>query len=312
MRSTLLSILFLFYFYSSAQDSIPAEPAMPILQQYDKVRDFTLSNDGKEAYFTIQSAAEDISIICRSTKVNGSWSPPKFASFSKVHKDLEPFLSPDGLRLYFVSNRPLDAADTEVKDFDIWYVQRSDMESPWSEAINLGNPVNTEHNEFYPALAENGNLYFTSDHPTAKGRDDIFFSKFIDGAYTEPVSLSENINTEGFEYNSYIAKDESYLLFGGYNRDDGRGSGDIYISHNDGQGNWSKAVPLPAEINSTYMDYCPFVHENSQTLYFTSRRSVAPERPIESMDDFETFMNSYQNGNSRIYMSSFLPIKPEQ
>ncbi|SNY99801.1 Kelch repeat-containing protein [Flagellimonas pacifica] len=293
-----------FFFFSiwvNAQEEISVSPAMEVLKDFDKIRDFTLSESGDEAYFTIQSQTEEISVIAQSRKGKNGWEAPTLAPFSGTYKDLEPFLAPNGLRLYYVSNRPMNETKMETKDFDIWYVERNDRTSDWSQPINLGAPVNSENNEFYPALAENGNLYFTCDCPTAIGRDDIFFSKFENGKYSEPIPLSSNVNSEGFEYNAYISKDESYLLFGGYNREDGHGSGDIYISYKNSSGEWSKAQPLPLNINSKYMDYCPFVDETNNIIYFTSRRSTNPNVPIESIESLSKFLDIYENGNSRLY-----------
>ncbi|KQC29215.1 PD40 domain-containing protein [Flagellimonas eckloniae] len=288
-----------------SQKMVKVEPALQILKNFDKVRDFTMNTLGTEAYFTIQSADEAISVICKSHKEDGEWLKPTITSFSGKHKDLEPFLSPNNLRLYFVSTRALNDSISEPKDFDIWYVERVTPTANWSEPINLGVPVNTEHNEFYPAIAKNGNLYFTSDRPDSKGRDDIFFSAYENGIYAPAISLDESINSEGFEYNAYISTDESYLLFGGYNRKDGQGSGDIYISFKNSEGNWSKATPLPQSINSKSMDYCPFVDEKNNILYFTSRRTSNPEKGIKSISALKEFLNSYENGNSRLYKASF-------
>ncbi|MEZ4811051.1 MAG: hypothetical protein R2819_11890 [Allomuricauda sp.] len=277
---------------------------MDVLNDFDKIRDFTLNRSGTEAYFTIQSQTEEISVIVLSIKENNTWKQPEIASFSGKYKDLEPFFSPDGLRLYFVSNRPLLDSITVAKDFDIWYVERSNPQTGWSQPINLGSPINSEHNEFYPSLAENGNLYFTSDGPEAVGEDDIFFSAFQNGSYAKPVPLDENINTAGYEYNAYISKEDSYLIFGGYNRDDGQGSGDMYISFKDKAGKWSQAKPLPQPINSKYMDYCPFMDEENRILYFTSRRTKKPTEPFNTMDSLQRFLNAYENGNSRLYRAT--------
>nr|WP_299172896.1 hypothetical protein [uncultured Allomuricauda sp.] len=301
MRLSFISFLLLTTI-GFGQNEIQVYPALELLQQFEKVRDFTMTQKGNEAYFTIQSANEEVSVIASSTKDGNSWNTPQIASFSGEYKDLEPFLSPDGLQLYFVSNRPLNPSE-EVKDFDIWFVKRSDLSSDWSEPINMGPPINSDSNEFYPAVSKNGNLYFTCDCPGAIGRDDIFYAENKNGTYTKPVALDVNINSEGFEYNAYISKDESYLLFGGYNRDDGQGSGDIYISYMDKQGNWSKAMPLPVNINSKHMDYCPYMDEINNILYFTSRRSINPTKRIESTQELSDFLRSYQNGSSRLYMA---------
>lgn len=116
---------------------------------------------------------------------------------------------------------------------------RKSITEPWSEPMNLGAPINTEHNEFYPAISMSKNLYFTSDRPSAIGKDDIFLSEWNSGTYNDVTSLSASINTEGYEFNSYIAPDESFIIFSGYNRKDGLGSGDLYISFKNTDGSWS-------------------------------------------------------------------------
>ncbi len=310
MKNSLLFPLFcsMFPFLGFGQEKLTVEPAFSILSEFDKVRDFTMNQSGTEAYFTIQSPTEEVSVISSIKKVGETWKLSGIASFSGKHKDLEPFLAPNELRLYFVSNRPLQDSVKESKDFDIWYVERGNFEQEWSSPINLGNPINTENNEFYPSVSENGNLYFTSDSPQGMGKDDIFFSRYMDDGFSIPVPLSESINSEGFEYNSYISKNEKYLIFGGYNRADGQGSGDLYISYNV-EGEWTEAKPLAPGINSKYMDYCPFMDEANNVLYFTSRRSTNPGNRMETMEDLRDFLNSYENGNSRLY-KSVLKIKP--
>lgn len=278
--------------------------AFSILTEFDKVRDLTISSYGDEAYVTIQSNTEDNSGISKLRKENSDWTL-EVASFSGTFKDLEPFLSPDGLRLYFVSNRPLQDSIPKPKDFDVWYVERTEKNAPWGKPKNLLAPVNSEANEFYPALAKNGNLYFTSDREGSMGKDDIFFSEWTGKIFGPPTALDENINSPGFEYHAYISQDESYLLFGAYRSEDGLRSGDIYMSQKDEYGMWSKARPLPTSINSKQMDYCPFVDKANQQLYFTSRRDSLPVMPIPSIKKLKTYLDSYQNGTSRIYKAYF-------
>ena len=111
-------------------------------------------------------------------KENGIWKAPEISHFSGQYTDLEPFLSPDNLRLYFASNRPISEDSTNIKDIDIWYVDRKSIDSEWSQPKNIGAPINTDADEFYPAVATNGNLYFTSIKKELDSEDDIFLSKF--------------------------------------------------------------------------------------------------------------------------------------
>lgn len=294
----------LFAFVFSTGVFAQAEPAFDFFSQFPKLRDFTMNASGDEAYFTIQSNLEEISMIAVVKKKNGKWLKPELAPFSGKYKDMEPFFSPDGLRLYFVSNRPLEIDAKETKDMDIWYLSRTTEKSDWSKPVNLGAPVNTKDDEFYPALALSGNIYFTKGIESQKGTSDIMFSSWDGEKYSAPVSLDSAINTEGEEYNAFIAPDESFLIFGGFRRPDGLGSGDLYISFKNPDGSWRSAVNLGGKINSKDMDYCPFVDMTSKTLYFTSRRSFVAPGPFETLNALEKEINRYENGQSRLYKVS--------
>lgn len=275
-----------------------------IFSQFTNVRDFTMDNDETEAYFSLQSPARELSIIMKIEKKNDEWQDPEISSFSGQYTDLEPFLSPDNLKLYFVSNRPVSKDSTNTKDMDIWYVERSTKAEAWSKPKNIGAPINTDGDEFYPAVAANGNLYFTLIKEELESADDIFVSKWENNAYAEPTILGEGVNTKGAEYNAFIAPDESYIIFGGWRRPDALGSGDMYISRNL-NGEWTTAENLGETINSKYMEFCPFV--NNGTLYFTSRRSSveSKENGFTNTKELISEINKYDNGASRIYHVEF-------
>ena len=279
-----------------------------IIKQFPNVRDVAISPRGNEVMFSAQSIMGNLSAIVCVKKKQHSWSNPQIVSFSGQYFDLEPFFSNDGLTLYFVSTRPKDknAATKNTKNFDIWYVTRKTLDSEWSSPINMGAPINTEHGEFYPSIADNGNFYFTRDNPELKRKDDIYTSKWENGVYKEAVALSDSINTVSYEYNAFIAPDESFLIFGGYNRTDGFGSGDLYISYKQKNG-WTKAKNLGKNVNSDKMDYCPFVDIQDKTLYFTSKRDATKidiEKPM-STEAFLSELYKYENGLSRLYKVKF-------
>lgn len=298
-----LSLLCLCDHYLYAQESNHPQPVFPFLQPYPNVRDFALSPAANEAYFTLQSPLEELGAIACIKKKNGEWQKPHLVNFTGRYRDIEPFVTADGLRLYFSSNRPLN--DTgEAKDYDIWYVERKSIVQEWSAPVNAGAPVNTTANEFYPSLAVNGNLYFTSDGFDSKGKDNIYVSNRKGTRFSTPVSLDSNVNTDGYEFNAFIAPDESFIIYSGYNRKDGLGSGDLCISFKSGGEGWTASKNLGSLINSKQMDYCPFVDMQTATLYFTSRRSALANKTTRSVNDFEKVINQYENGLSRLYKVS--------
>lgn len=297
---------------AAAQQPDSVEPAFPALVRFANVRDFALSAAGDEAYFTVQSPLEESGAIACMKRKAGKWLPPSLVPFTGRYRDIEPFLQANGLRLYFSSNRPLSETSGEAKDYDIWYVERKTVQSPWSLPMNLGAPVNSGRDEFYPSLAQNGNLYFTSERDDSKGKDDIYVSEWKAGSYSTPRSLDTTVNTDGYEFNAFVAPDESFLLYTGYARQDGLGSGDLYASFKNENGNWLPSVSLGEKVNSAQMDYCPFVDTKTGTLYFTSRRSAARKKPVKSIQDFEAAALQYENGFSRLYKVSILDFLQKQ
>ena len=289
-----------------AQISGSVEPAFEQLTNFSNVRDFALSESGNEAYFTIQSQLGEFSVLAEIQKRDSAWGEPTIMPFSGKYSDLEPFISKNGLRLYFSSNRPLTDTENKPKDFDIWYVERETKDAEWGSPINIGTPVNTSFNEFYPSLADNNNLYFTSDMNASKGKDDILYSAWKASGYAEPKILGEAINSVGHEFNAYVSPKEDYIIFTSYGRKDGFGSGDLYLSFRNQDGEWTEAVNLGEGYNSKSMDYCPFVDVRSNTLYFTSKRSsVKQVNDMNSMEELQRELNQYENGFSRIYKVFF-------
>ena len=65
-----------------------------------------LTADGQTLYFMRSDFAEADDTIMVSQRHGNRWSTPQVATFSGQWHDSEPTLSPDGSRLYFVSNRP--------------------------------------------------------------------------------------------------------------------------------------------------------------------------------------------------------------
>lgn len=272
------------------------------LNRFLNVRDLSISKDGSEAYFTIQSPNQEVSHIAYIKKNKKNiWSKPELISFNDSFSYLEPFLSHDGRRLYFASDRPLDKNQILKKDFDIWYIERKSNGSQWSEPINMGKPVNSELNEFYPSLSENNNLYFTMEAPSGMGKDDIYFCKWENNAFSSPELLTENINSNGYEFNAFIAPKENFIIFTKYNEKGGLGSGDLYISRKSADGKWMKAENLGTPVNTKFMEYCPFYDEETQTLYFTSRRSNLHPKEFIDINDFQEYTSEGENGLSKIY-----------
>lgn len=86
-----------------------------------------------------------------------------------------PALTPDGKRLYFVT----DQLPGGFGGKDIWYVEN--REGKWSDPVNAGETINTSGDEMYPYVRDNGDLYFASNGHYGMGGLDLYRVENIDG-----------------------------------------------------------------------------------------------------------------------------------
>ncbi len=268
-------------------------------------RDIAISAHGDEVIFTVGDYKQSKRGLVRIVKRNDIWTEPEILSFSGKHMDIEPFITPDGLKLFFASDRPTDG-NVEREDYNIWVADR--VGDDWGEPYNLDTVISTESNEYYPSVSSNGNLYFTATKDDGFGGEDILMSRFIDGKYLHPVVLDTMINTEFYEYNAFISPDEEYIIFGSYGREDGMGGGDLYVSVKDIDGQWTEALNLGKDINTESLDYCPFVDVHRGNFYFTSERKTPVDKVVTTYDEFTSLAQNVNNGMGNIYRVSLEKI----
>ena len=311
---TVYALLLCFYAFSlhSQNLSLNNPPSAPALFEAGFIstplneRDFAISPDGNEIYYTISTPKSTFqTIVFIQQQKDGTWSLPKIAPFAGNFSDLEPAFTADGNTLFFASNRPVEGETP--KDFDIWKVTRSG--SGWGEPVNLGTTINTETDEFYPSVTKNGNLYFTATYEEGPGREDIYCSTMKNGEYQKPVPLDTAVNSKFYEFNAFVSPDEKFILYTCYGRAD-TGGGDLYISIKDSNGKWQPSQNLKT-LNSKQLDYCPYVSPDGTTLFFTSDRHDLPvsfTQQKATVKALQEVLESPLNGNGNIFWVDFKKV----
>lgn len=245
-------------------DPVVFAPGVVSTGDYESHPAFT--PDGKTLYFLKDSPDANFWIIVVTHFADGKWSIPVVAPFSGKYADADPFITADGSRFFFVSNR---AADGKVKeDTDIWMMQKTG--DSWSDPVRLPDPVNSSGNEWYPTVANDGTLYFGSNRPGGQ-RNDIYRCKFTDGKFQPPENVGAPINSEADEYEPFIAPDQSYMLLMA-RRPDSIGGFDLYVSHQE-KGNWTPPRNLGKAINTPGDEYSPKISPDGRYFFYTSPRN---------------------------------------
>jgi len=258
----------------------------------------SFSPDGQTVYFC---RAGSYWTICYSKLVKGQWQRPAIAAFSGKYNDTDPFVSPDGKRMFFISNRPINPKELlPQKNYHIWYVDHVSGDK-WSDPVHIDGLVNIAANSNYaPSVSKLGTLYFC-----ARGRDDnkgmsSYSAKWLGDHYEAPQRLILLGNEE--TQDPFIAPDESYLMFLSGN--------DIYFCRKDGL-QWATAEKLGVQVNNGDGNSSPYVSADGKVLYYSSGRVKGfykrdyTAKPL-NYEQLEAEMAGVFNSNGNILM---IPIK---
>jgi Tol biopolymer transport system component len=249
------------YFGQTPPDTLPVIFAPGIICMDDRFEARgAFSHDGKSFYFTITNEDFTSQKIFFTEYLNNKWTKPDTAIFSQTFNNHEPFISFDGQKLFFTSDR-----DKQTKDNarDLFFVKK--LQNGWSEPVKLDAPINSEYTEFFFCQSKKETIYFASNRPGGKAVFDIYYANPAEGKYDKVNNIGSSINM-GYASDPCIAPDESYLIFMGARKVDADNS-DLYISFNN-NGVWDEPVKMGNQINTNANEYSPFLSPDSKYLFF--------------------------------------------
>ncbi len=138
------------------------------------------------------------------------------------------------------------------------------------EPKNLGDNVNSNVSEYFPAITVDGKQLFYTRRVNNRN-EDFYVSVRDNGAWSEGEGLPGNINTAANEGGQNISQDGEWLIFTGCDFPEGFGSCDLYISYLTPNG-WSKPENLGRNINTEAWESAPSLSPDKRHLYFASNR----------------------------------------
>lgn len=175
-----------------------------------------------------------------------------------------PMQSPDGLSLYFATNRA-----GGLGGLDIWVAYRGSSDGAFGDPVNLGAPINSGGDDFCPTPVRGNGLLFVSTRTVAGscGGADIYVARQNPAhSWTAPLNLGCDVNSASGEASpSYFEADgEAYLYFS---------SGpEIMASTQQPDGTFSPASAV-TELNTASNEFRPNVTKNGLEIVFDSNRS---------------------------------------
>ncbi len=252
-----------------------------------------LSADGLTLFFVRGKAGENADIYI-SRHTHEGWTEPKpLVGVNSEYEELGPEPSPDGQSLYFYSDRP-----GGLGGYDLWVAHHG--RQGWQSAINLGPLVNSEFNDYGPALSDDGTtLYFSSNRPQpgdetepdpnawpATIREDLFHRDYdlywaavTDRGFGKAKAIA-SLNSPYNEGAPAVSSFGDFLYFAS-DRPGGAGGFDLYRSRRL-RGEHQPPDSAGPAINTEANELDPGLTMGGYGLYFASDRQddqAAPEAP---------------------------------
>ncbi len=140
--------------------------------------------------------------------------------------------------------------------------------------------------QYFPILSADQNMLIFTARANKNGSDENMYlsEKMPNGEWSNPKSLSENINSVANEGTCSISADGRVLVFTACSGRKGYGSCDLYISERVGN-DWSEPKNLGANINSLSWESQPSLSADGKMLYFVSERKKGNDIYVSRLDD---------------------------
>ncbi len=207
-------------FYKRDLNSIYHDGPVTFFQNGKKI---AFSRNTTRGGHTVKDSKGKVNLELIFASLNSDYTMSHTESFSHNSHEFStghPWLSEDGSVLYFSSDAPggLGGADIYVSTLN---------DGKWSEPKNLGAPVNTAGDEFYPHLFRDSVLFFASNGHGSFGGLDNFVSRKKGENFETPVNMGSPVNSELDDFAVIVDSTGTSGYFSS-NRKGGKGYDDIY------------------------------------------------------------------------------------
>jgi outer membrane protein OmpA-like peptidoglycan-associated protein len=185
------------------------------------------------------------------------------------YDDTKPLISPDGQTLFFARQYAPDNIKGSKDAQDIYISKRESGE--WSEAQNIGAPLNDKYPNGVSAVSPDGNLLlvigFYEESSVTEGAS---ISKRTKSGWGIPEGIEiKNFVNRGPYIDYYLSNNEEQILLA-VEGERTQGQQDLYVSFRVDEKNWSSPISLGETINTSGAEFSPFLAADDKTLFFAS------------------------------------------
>lgn len=187
------------------------------------------------------------------------------------YAETKPLISPDGKTLYFARKNSPGNAGGKKDGQDIYF---STFENgKWSPAVNIGRPLNDKMANGVCSVTPDGNKLVTLGAFTSGNQgslDGVSVSTKTFSGWSKPQAQKIDGFKNLCDYQDYYLSNSGKIMTLAIQMNDSKGDQDLYVSFRKGPDEWSKPQNLGKTINTSKVEYAPFLASDNKTLYFSS------------------------------------------
>jgi len=253
------------------------------INYFDRVLEKQHAGISKDLYYAAQSLRESARFAIDAKKNPKNIDPKNIGpGINTEHPEYFPTLTVDGRTMLFT--RELPNNDNSPRGQEDFFVSHLTDKNTWGKAVPMPPHINTSKNEGAPTLSADGRtLIFVAcadergeygSNREGYGSCDLYITKRIGSTWTKPINLPGDVNSFNWESQPSLSSDGKTLYFVRRVGKIGQQRSDIFKSTLQADGTWSKAIPLPDNINTPGMESSVHIHPDGRTLYFASNGHI--------------------------------------
>jgi hypothetical protein len=122
-------------------------------------------------------------------------------------------------------------------------------------------------------------------------------SPLRNGSHVKPETLGAGINTRHSEGDTFVARDESFLIVSVWDHPANRGESDLYISFRKPDGSWSALKNLGPPINTEANENCAALSPDGKYFFYVAVSTHGDRPSIDTYWVDARILDSYWPGD---------------
>jgi outer membrane protein OmpA-like peptidoglycan-associated protein len=254
------------------------EEAIPYLEKYIKFDADDSKQLGKDYEFNVKQSKEMLrwSKFYRDIYKNPKpFTPAPVSDICTANDEYLAIITPDNTQCWYIRTQPYnkrDAVFNSDKMVEVMTMSERQPNGSFSKGNMLPPPFNRNPNEGGPTLTiDNKHLVYTITMAGKEGDNtDLYTTDLINGEWTEIRPLGDKVNDPKYWDSQPSMSSDGKTLYFVSDRPGGLGGTDVYVTRKGANGEWGIPENVGAPINTPGNERSPFIHSDSQTLYFSS------------------------------------------